>query len=54
MPAWITYALLALIPFVPVVLAFVGDEPPDNAITHESGDAREAEDDDPDGALMAA
>jgi hypothetical protein len=55
MPAWFSWLLLAVLLVLPVALAFVGDEPPDNSITHESGGSRDgSQDDDPDGLLLAA
>jgi len=55
MPAWFSWLLLAVLLLLPAVLAFAGDEEPDNSITHESGDGRDrSQDDEPDGLLMAA
>jgi len=54
MPSWITYALLACFLVLPALLAFVGDEGPDNSITHESGDGEAEDDGEPGGLLVAA
>lgn len=53
--AWFSWLLLAAIPVLPVVLRLlVGDDPPDNAIIHESGDGKDGSQQDEPGALLEA
>lgn len=51
MPSWVPWLFLAVLLVLPVLAAFIGDEPPDNGIVQVQEDEPRP---DPDDALMSA